>query len=289
MRRAQIQEIRKNPYTKDVSNVLLKIGTILKEAREKKSLTQKDIHQVTCIPLSHIYAIESGDRKSLPEDIFLLGFIKRYAKVVNLDEQTLCSVYVQEKKISSWQSHEDEFDLLFQQEKNLKVIPFQDRHKERKYFRVFQLYLLIGFILVTAFAYMCLMSIFRSQDKSSHQHYLVLENGNSTFEDNFKFNYNEIESWVGETDKPDVLSKTRHVIARKGFSPDEAISLRKVEKDDTLKIEKNKPQIKKNSIVQNTKKITLMKNSEIKLRPLRVNREENKTQDVPLRRIRVEE
>jgi cytoskeleton protein RodZ len=65
------------------------VGAILREAREKMGLSVADVaNQIKFAP-RQIEAIEAGDYQQLPEDAFLRGFVRSYAKILQLDAQKL--------------------------------------------------------------------------------------------------------------------------------------------------------------------------------------------------------
>ena len=68
---------------------LASIGQKLKSAREAQGLTLVQVYERTKIPLNHLQAVEEGDTEDLPEPVYILGFIKRYADCVGLDGQVL--------------------------------------------------------------------------------------------------------------------------------------------------------------------------------------------------------
>ncbi len=63
------------------------LGKILKQARESKSFSIEMISRHTKINTSTLHAIENEDIDSLPNIAYLRGFIKSYAKIVNVDEE----------------------------------------------------------------------------------------------------------------------------------------------------------------------------------------------------------
>ncbi|WP_353892025.1 RodZ domain-containing protein [Proteinivorax hydrogeniformans] len=71
---------------------LNEIGQTLQSTRKEKGLTIEDISLKTKIKKQHIVAIEEGDEKALPPRTYLLGFIKLYAKVLELDIQDLLDI-----------------------------------------------------------------------------------------------------------------------------------------------------------------------------------------------------
>ena len=139
-----------------IKDSLVEIGSILKEARLKWRLNVKDIREKTCIPIHHILAIEAGVREELPEDFFLISFIKKYARAVGLNEEVLCEKYLVSKTKSP--NYETEaFDLLFQK-----------HHEETRpiFIKVYHFYFFIGLCL---FAIACYLMIqFNSNPPSKY-------------------------------------------------------------------------------------------------------------------------
>lgn len=62
-------------------------GECLKKAREKKTLSLEQVASQTRIPESHLRALESEDFENLPAKVFVKGFVRSYAKVLDLDEE----------------------------------------------------------------------------------------------------------------------------------------------------------------------------------------------------------
>ena len=72
------------------------LGDILRREREKQNLTVKDVEQETSIRALYIEAIENGDYKSLPGDVYAKGFIRNYAGFLKLDADALLRQYKEE-------------------------------------------------------------------------------------------------------------------------------------------------------------------------------------------------
>lgn len=68
---------------------LREIGLIIHQARIKKGWSIDYLRSLTLITLHQIIALESGDLKTLPEDVYLRGFICRLAAALHLDTQSL--------------------------------------------------------------------------------------------------------------------------------------------------------------------------------------------------------
>ncbi len=80
-----------NPAQTDRSGDITEatLGKVLREAREHLGLSVADVaNQIKFAP-RQIEAIEAGDYQQLPEEAFLRGFIRSYAKILQLDSQKL--------------------------------------------------------------------------------------------------------------------------------------------------------------------------------------------------------
>lgn len=67
------------------------IGQALKQARQEKNYSLKDIQQMTHIQTRYLLAIEENRWDELPEGIYRRSFIRQYAEIVNLDLKELTS------------------------------------------------------------------------------------------------------------------------------------------------------------------------------------------------------
>lgn len=63
----------------------VKIGSLLKAAREKKKISLEDVANKTKININTLKALESDDISSLPNKTYVKGFVKNYAKTISLD------------------------------------------------------------------------------------------------------------------------------------------------------------------------------------------------------------
>ncbi len=79
---------------------LEKIGKLLKEKRESQGITLADVSNSLCIRKSLINAIETGSWNLLPHEVYVRGYLKEYAHLLNIyDEITDAFVYKEETKI----------------------------------------------------------------------------------------------------------------------------------------------------------------------------------------------
>jgi cytoskeleton protein RodZ len=66
------------------SSKLAEIGAQLKQTRELKLMSLHQVTAKTLIPERHLRAIEEGNLDSLPEPIYIQGFIRKYGNAVGL-------------------------------------------------------------------------------------------------------------------------------------------------------------------------------------------------------------
>ncbi len=64
-------------------------GLRLREAREAAGLTEKDVADSLNLLVSNVEAIEANDFRHLNADIFVRGYIRSYARFLNLEPQPL--------------------------------------------------------------------------------------------------------------------------------------------------------------------------------------------------------
>lgn len=64
-------------------------GLVLREAREKKGLTIAEAHESTRINPAYLEALESGQYGVLPTPVHVRGFLRNYARYLDLDPEPL--------------------------------------------------------------------------------------------------------------------------------------------------------------------------------------------------------
>ena len=105
---------------------VLEVGAILKQERQKRGLSVRDVREITHIPTHSIVAIESGDVERLPDEPFLTAFIRRYSRVLGFDEYSLCESFIKRKNhiatTQEKQTQKDDFDLFFDSNSDKKAI-----------------------------------------------------------------------------------------------------------------------------------------------------------------------
>ncbi len=68
---------------------LASVGAYLRDLREEKGTTVDEVANQIFIRPALVAAIETGDWESLPEPVFVQGFIRRYAEYLGLDGQAV--------------------------------------------------------------------------------------------------------------------------------------------------------------------------------------------------------
>lgn len=82
--------------SKSLNYFMKTVGQILKETREAKFYTLEEVEKATKIQKKMLEYLESDDYTKLPPATFVQGFIKNYAKFLNLDAQKLLAVFRRE-------------------------------------------------------------------------------------------------------------------------------------------------------------------------------------------------
>ena len=75
---------------------MLEIGLVLKEGRLARGLEIGDIARSTCISARYLRAMEEGKFQAIPS-VFDRGYLKLYAKALDLDTSSLLALYEQMK------------------------------------------------------------------------------------------------------------------------------------------------------------------------------------------------
>lgn len=90
----------------------MEFGSRLREIRESQGFTLDDVEQETKIRKLYLNAIENDDYSVLPPRVYAVGFVKRYANFLNLDET---EVVEQFKALAYAEEDDDEVQNEYQQ------------------------------------------------------------------------------------------------------------------------------------------------------------------------------
>ena len=72
------------------------VGEILKKRREELGRDLREISNTLKIKHAYLKAIEDGDREMLPAEVYVKGYIHEYARILNLDPESIINVYTDE-------------------------------------------------------------------------------------------------------------------------------------------------------------------------------------------------
>jgi cytoskeletal protein RodZ len=72
-----------------MSEALKNVGKLLKQRREEKNLSIREVENMTSIRSNYIQSIENGDSKQLISPVYAEGFVKQYAILLGLDGERI--------------------------------------------------------------------------------------------------------------------------------------------------------------------------------------------------------
>ena len=72
------------------------VGELLKKKREESGRDLKEIAETLKIRLDYLKALEEGDLKKLPAEVYLKGYLIEYAKILDLDPEMVMDTYHKE-------------------------------------------------------------------------------------------------------------------------------------------------------------------------------------------------
>ncbi len=80
---------------------LVKVGEVIRKARELKGLSTADLADSIRISKGQLVALETADNVSLPEEVFIKGMIKRIADRLELDAEALITDLINQEEHSN--------------------------------------------------------------------------------------------------------------------------------------------------------------------------------------------
>jgi len=84
----------------------LTLGEKLKKLRGDFRMSLSDVSKATRIQVKYLELLESGAYEKLPADVYVRGFLRSYARHLNIDEQALVKLYERECNIQKNLGHE---------------------------------------------------------------------------------------------------------------------------------------------------------------------------------------
>lgn len=67
-------------------------GEQLRAARLQKGLSEADVAMALKVPVRYIEALDRGDLSGLPEQAFVRGYVRSYARMVGIDADAMCAL-----------------------------------------------------------------------------------------------------------------------------------------------------------------------------------------------------
>jgi cytoskeletal protein RodZ len=77
---------------------MLKLGELFKSERAKRGLELSQVSESTKIPQRLLKALEEGDYERFSSEVYLQGFLKNYAKFLEIDINKTLAIYRRERK-----------------------------------------------------------------------------------------------------------------------------------------------------------------------------------------------
>ena len=69
------------------------LGSYLKREREQRQISVAELAQTTRIPVRILHQLETDEIGSLPADVFVRGFLRAYARALDMDEEHVLARY----------------------------------------------------------------------------------------------------------------------------------------------------------------------------------------------------
>jgi cytoskeletal protein RodZ len=128
------------------------LGQDLREARERRTLSVKDVADRTKIASRILTALENDRWEEMPRQLFLLkGVIKAYAEAIGADPAPFLAKYEGRQRLPSEAPEKDRIPLRRKKREVLEEINFEsEKPQARK--RIFRVFLVILFLLLAAAA-----------------------------------------------------------------------------------------------------------------------------------------
>lgn len=100
-------------YTTEQAGQILNVGVTLREAREAQGMSVFDVAERIKFAPRQIEALEANDYANLPKATFLRGFVRSYARALQLDEATLIAALPAEAVPQAVVNERAQIDVAF--------------------------------------------------------------------------------------------------------------------------------------------------------------------------------
>ncbi len=131
---------------------MAEIGSILREARIRSSLSLKQVSEITKIRVKYLEALEQNDFGAVPGPTFIKAYLRTYASVLRLDADGLVEEYrsTYERRKSSQSEY---YDLTLEQmrSRNLRTGKRRPVQNTRRGYTVMGVVAIIAVVLLAVF------------------------------------------------------------------------------------------------------------------------------------------
>ena len=98
-------------------------GLILRQARLRAGLSEADVAKQTKLLVSQVISIERGDFTRLPGEIFVIGYLRSYARMLGLDAEEILDAY---------QRHKPKLPEVVEAAKTVSPMSMRSQHRQHK-------------------------------------------------------------------------------------------------------------------------------------------------------------
>jgi cytoskeletal protein RodZ len=76
------------------------VGQLLRHLRESKGMSVEEVSRATRVPVSSVERIEADRFDELPGEVFVRGFLKSYARAVELEPEEILARYTASRRVA---------------------------------------------------------------------------------------------------------------------------------------------------------------------------------------------
>ena len=128
----------------------------LKQARQALGLSISQASKASNIQIKYLKFLEKEKFSSLPEDIYVKGFLKEYSKVLGVDYKILIKLFNKEKQVQITLNKQVCFLTAFENKKSKSSAYRQKKHKKQssKFFKITPKILSIFAVILAIFGFL---------------------------------------------------------------------------------------------------------------------------------------
>ncbi|MDY6820628.1 MAG: DUF4115 domain-containing protein [Deferribacterota bacterium] len=136
------------------------LGEILKEEREKKGLSIKDINRITKISTTILKALEDENYNELPSYVYTIGLLRKYAEILDLEFERLKDTFDTEYKKANYPENKA------RQELNSSFREIEEEKSKTNKFSLTIIILICIFVIIGISIYLLNSNIIKNKDIS---------------------------------------------------------------------------------------------------------------------------